>query len=141
MNPIGKIAKEIGEEVAEKLSKKPVSVDSLVKKVRSNLSDDLRKPQYKNSNCDSSGHCYVASEAVYHILGGKNSGLKPMNIKHEGVSHWFLKDSKGNIIDPTKDQFKTIVPYEKAKGKGFLTKNPSKRAKKLINKIEGNNNG
>jgi hypothetical protein len=36
------------------------------------------------------------------------------------------------IIDPTVRQFRTVPDYTKAKGCGFLTKKPSKRAKALM---------
>lgn len=105
---------------------------SITGKVRSVLTDDLRNAPYKGSCNPMSGHCYVASEALYHAMGGKAAGLKPMYVKHEGSPHWFLKTKDGKIIDPTADQFKTPVPYHEAKGKGFLTKEPSKRARVVL---------
>ena len=81
------------------------------------------------------GPCYPASEAIFHLMGGKNQGLTPMQIIHEGISHWYLKWEIENeifYIDPTSSQFNTPVPYEQGKGKGFLTKEPSKRSKKFI---------
>lgn len=81
------------------------------------------------------GNCYVASEALYHLLGGKTAGWTPMTIKYEGDTHWFLKHSSGLILDPTVSQFKEPPPYEKARGRGFLTKAPSKRAQGLMEKI------
>lgn len=90
------------------------------------MTDDLLKGNF-------SGHCYVASECYFHLV---NEPLKPMNIQHEGVSHWFLKNTEnGEIIDITFDQFKTGVPYNQARGRGFLTKKPSKRCQKLIDRI------
>lgn len=74
------------------------------------------------------GNCYVTSEALYHLLGGKESGWKPMNMKHEGESHWFLKHKSGLILDATASQFKKKPDYQKARGRGFLTKQPSLRA-------------
>lgn len=109
--------------------------DRLVGKVRSVLTDDLRKAPYKGSCNPMTGHCYVASEALYHALGGKEAGWTPHNITHEGSPHWFLKHKDGAIIDPTADQFKTPVPYEKARGKGFLTRQPSKRAQEVLRRI------
>ena len=41
----------------------------------------------------------------------------------------------GENIDLTSSQFKSPVPYEKAIGKGFLTKQPSKRAQELIHRV------
>lgn len=106
----------------------------------SNLTDDLLNKKYRQLKGNSivpftTGHCYVASEVAYHLLGGKEEGWIPQCIKHEGVSHWFLKHKSGYILDLTYSQFKRPVPYQHARGTGFLTKQPSKRAKKLIDRI------
>lgn len=81
------------------------------------------------------GNCYVTSEAVYHLLGGKAGGWKPMRIYHERTTHWFLKHESGLILDLTWGQFKRMPKYEKAVGSGFLTKQPSKRARELIQRL------
>ena len=78
------------------------------------------------------GNCYVTCEALYHLLGGKKSGWKPMHMRHEGDSHWFLKHESGIVMDPTVRQFKNSPNYSKARGRGFLTKEPSKRAVKMM---------
>lgn len=111
--------------------------DDLVKRIQDNLSDDLRHKQYQGNANPHAGHCYVASEAYYHMAGGKNAGLKPMFIHHEGEPHWFIRDSQGKNIDLTSSQFKTPVPYDEARGKGFLTDHPSARAQTLINRVNG----
>lgn len=108
---------------------------ALINQLRSNLTPDLLHPKYRDGSNLSAGHCYVASEALYHLLGGKASQMKPMQISHEGKSHWFLIDIAGTVYDITADQFKTPVPYEKARGRGFLTRNPSKRALKLMGTV------
>jgi hypothetical protein len=108
-----------------------------------NLTDDLLTKQYqrlKQSNPsipNTTGHCYVASETAFHLLGGKKEGWTPQYIKHLGCPHWFLKHTSGVILDLTNSQFKTSVDYDKARGTGFLTKQPSKRAKTLIARISG----
>src|SRR5271168_2915320 len=84
------------------------------------------------------GNCYTVCEALYHLMGGKAAGLTPMVMHHEGGTHWFLKHTSGFlnsqvIIDPTVSQFKSKPDYSLARGCGFLTKQPSKRAKKLMN--------
>jgi len=89
------------------------------------------------------GNCYVACEALYHLLGGKASGWIPINMRHEGVSHWALRRSFGPgsgvwnilVLDPTISQFKTKPNYHRARGRGFLTKNPSRRARELMDRI------
>jgi ADP-ribose pyrophosphatase YjhB (NUDIX family) len=109
----------------------------LVHAVQTSLSDDLRKPQYRGHENCLAGHCYVASEALYHLLGGAESGWVPQNIQHEGGPHWYLKHKiSGTILDPTASQFKTKVPYENGRGKGFLTKQPSKRTQVVLDRIK-----
>ena len=81
------------------------------------------------------GNCYAASEALYHILGGKAAGWKPMVVPYKGDNHWFLKHTSGMILDPSVEQFDrrpSKATYKKAKGCGFLTKKPSNRAKEVI---------
>lgn len=79
------------------------------------------------------GNCYVTCEALYHLMGGKEAGWVPKTVRHEGDTHWFLVHKKsGVVVDPTSSQFKRPVPYEKARGRGFLTLAPSKRARALM---------
>ena len=78
------------------------------------------------------GNCYVTSEAAFHLLGGKEAGWIPMRMHHEGDTHWFIKHKSGFILDLTAKQFKTPPDYSLAVGSGFLTREPSKRAKKMI---------
>lgn len=113
--------------------------DQTVDEVRDFLSqrDDLRKPKYRGNPNPYAGHCYVATEALYYLLGGEEEGWHPMFIKHEEEPHWFLQNDDGTIIDPTAEQFETPVPYEKAVGKGFLTNYPSARAQQVIDGISG----
>lgn len=106
-----------------------------------NLTDDLLTARYRRAKKGlkfpkTYGHCYVASEAAYYLLGGKEEGWKPMHMTHLGASHWFLRHESGFILDLTGDQFGMTLDYSKARGTGFLTKEPSKRAKKLLIRIK-----
>lgn len=96
--------------------------------IKRNLTPDLLKSGY-------SGHCYVASEAYYHIVG-KHDGFRPKCMKINGVTHWWLQRGS-NIIDLTSDQFNFQPNYwsDSARGRGFLTKGPSKRARVLIDRV------
>lgn len=110
-------------------------MDIVVRAVRELLTDDLRKPRYRGDH-PTRGHCYVASEALYHLLGGRTHGWKPMYIKHEGEPHWFLVNViTGQVLDATADQFETTPEYGRAKGIGFLTRQPSKRAQKILDTL------
>jgi hypothetical protein len=66
------------------------------------------------------GHCYVASQALYSLLGAKGGGYSPLCMQHEGGSHWaILREKDGAILDPTVAQFKTTPDYSKGVRKGY----------------------
>lgn len=81
------------------------------------------------------GPCYIASEAFYHLAGGKLAGYKPVQGTSGGISHWWVEDVEGCIYDATAYQFNQPFDYQCGRGRGFLTKLPSKRAMKLIEKM------
>ena len=81
------------------------------------------------------GNCYVTSEALYHLLGGKGAGWTPFRLRVRGDTHWFLRHKSGIILDATASQFRKRPNYEKARGSGFLTKKPSKRAVELMRRM------
>lgn len=78
------------------------------------------------------GNCYVTSEALYHALGGRSAGWTPQVMRVGGDTHWFLKHESGLIVDPTRRQFRKQPDYTRARGTGFLTKRPSKRARAML---------
>lgn len=79
------------------------------------------------------GQCYVASEALFHLLGGPSGEYKPAFVRHEGGPHWFLvSDKSGDVLDATASQFESVAPYELAVRKGFLTREPSRRARVVM---------
>lgn len=109
--------------------------EALVDSVRNNLTPDLLKPQFRDTDFPT-GHCYVASEAIYHLLG-PDSGFYPVRLRMpDGVVHWWLANSDGDVLDPTHDQFSHPVPYNQGKPGGFLTKEPSKRAQEVIRRVK-----
>jgi hypothetical protein len=107
--------------------------------VRRHLTPDLLKPKYRKrveSGCDvRTGHCYAASEAFYHLVGGRDAGYKPMFVVHENEPHWWVQGPDRKVWDLTAEQFEKPVPYERGKGKGFLTRDPSKRAAEIIRRV------
>ena len=109
------------------------AITALTEAVQKVLTDDLRREPWKGSDSPLAGHCYVASEALYH-LSGKN--LLPHHMTWEGASHWFLKTKTGEIVDPTASQFKHAPDYSLGRGKGFLTKQPSKRCAEVLRRVE-----
>lgn len=119
-------------------------MDDLAKTIVRNLTDDLRKPEYRGHPNILFGQCYVASEVFFHLSGGKEACLTPMRVKHEGTTHWWVrrliqewgKNKLYQDIDLTAAQFETKPPYYKGIATGFLTKNPSKRAQELILRVQ-----
>ena len=86
------------------------------------------------------GNCYVTSEALYHLLGGKTAGWVPVRARVRGKTHWWLMNRDlGFILDATLKQFTTWKEqrafYLKGRAGGFLTRKPSKRAKALMEKM------
>jgi len=101
----------------------------------------IAKDKYLKGRHITWGHCYVTSEALYHLIG-KDYGWFPHVIRMgSGGTHWFLKQMSkgvgyGNIIDPTVGQFGGFIPdYSLGRPCMFLTKNPSKRCQILIDNI------
>lgn len=107
---------------------------NLVRIVMSQLHEGLRKPYYRGSTNPYAGYCYIVAEAIYHLTGAKRSKWRPYQLKHEGVSHWFLRTKfiGGKVLDPTVLQFKTRPNYLNARERAFLTSRPSKRAQFII---------
>lgn len=82
------------------------------------------------------GNCYVTSEAAYHLLGGKEAGWVPMRVHHEGSTHWYIENrDTGQRVDLTAAQFNLSPPYDEAVGCGFLTKEPSRRAREMMERM------
>lgn len=84
------------------------------------------------------GNCYVATEALYHILGGVHSPWRPQVMRFKGNTHWFLKHKETcQVLDPSRLQFEgeEQPDYSQGRGCGFLTRQPSKRARSLIRQM------
>jgi hypothetical protein len=123
------------------------SVDTFAKAIRAALTDELLDSKYKEAKLGRKrrpyeGHCAVATQAMYFLLGGKDSGYEPKQINHEGSSHWFLLAPDKTPLDLTAEQFKTPVPYHLAVGRGFSTGRqghdtppPPKRAKIVMERV------
>jgi hypothetical protein len=57
----------------------------LIHKIQSVLTPDLLKGIWsKKFENPLAGHCYIATEALYWILGGPSSDFKPYVLKHIG---------------------------------------------------------
>jgi len=138
----------------------PRKVSDVIGKVVSVLTRDLLSPRYAADLPDNAhpttGHCSVAAEAVYFMLGGTCAGLVAMVARdHDGTTHWWLvHKASGTIIDPTRPQYDSVgdcPPYERGvpgmpcgfQGQrrnqdsrfGF-GRDPGKRAAEVIRRVE-----
>lgn len=110
----------------------------VARRIQAVLSPDLLSRDYRHCADEhpQAGHCYAATEAAFHCLGGAEAGWAPYVARdEEGGTHWWLRHRSGLIFDVTKAQFTALgqqPPYAAGKGKGFLTARPSKRARLII---------
>lgn len=120
-------------------------MDEVVTRVQAALTDDLLSPKWRRlrTRHPHSGHCYVAAEACFHLLGGKSAGWTPCVLTHQlwpagldaGETHWFLRRGS-EVCDPTAGQFEVEIRYDLGRGSGFLTREPSRRARQVIRRAE-----
>lgn len=116
----------------------------------------LRRHFWRGQENPWAGHCYIACEVVYHLAGGRESGLVAHYISNEdGSTHWYLvmrrlhvynpTDSYGKsywlngadeIIDPTVEQFDSTPNYSIGVGCGFCDKKMTRRAQKLAEALD-----
>ncbi len=88
------------------------------------------KPEYRalheNGSCDPmTGHCFNATNAFWHLMGGTEGPYRPQHVRHEDGSHWFLFDARdGSYVDLTASQFKKAPPYHLGRGAGMRGSKP-----------------
>lgn len=102
---------------------------------------ELLRPEYKEKVRKGAhpitGHCYVACEALYHLLPGT---FIVYWTRVGEDTHWFLTDTHGNVIDPTIHQFPQDTWFhlhDNPTRGGFLTKEPSKRTRVIMEEVNG----
>lgn len=93
---------------------------------------ELLKAKYRRAQDrhPMAGHCYVASEALFHLR--PDLELHPVTMRVGDAVHWWLVDDQGNEFDVTREQFRDTVSEFKGTRRGFLTKKPSRRAQQVI---------
>lgn len=124
--------------------RRDMTVEVLIATLQSALTPALLQPRYRMRNGlnPMHGHCYVASEALRHLLREFFPSLvmKPCRARdEEGIVHWWLVDEVGKILDATADQYRhegREPPYQAGRRAAFLTSRPSKRARVVIALVE-----
>jgi hypothetical protein len=114
----------------------------LLKRIQGALSIDLLHGDYPSSQDQlyfaCLGHCYVASEAAYHLIG-RHTGFVPYTRRNDdGTTHWWLYNERTKqVLDPSEPQLDgERYPYGEGHRQAFLTKRPSRRAAELIRRVK-----
>lgn len=122
----------------------PVRIQRIFDAVRANLTPDLLQAQYQGGAHPLSGHCFVATQALYHLLDGKRTGWERAHVKVGADTHWFLRHKKtGVVLDPTAEQFPERPDYDKAVARpgpvgppDYDPEKPTQRAQALIDRVK-----
>lgn len=97
----------------------------------------LKNPEeYADNDHPLAGHCYVATEAFFHLTGGYGSWFVE-RLSVGDVTHWYLRDrdDPSVVVDLTESQFDVDVDHSSGVKTGFLTSDPSKRTQKVLEKV------
>lgn len=141
-----------------------IALVPVLQSIEKNLSRDLLSRAWAKMVAPDappvSGHCAVAAEALYHLLGGAQAGLMPCVCKYHWTddgavvpgrgqyaksdeTHWWIRLPRkgvrgaGRVVDPTAAQYNQPFPYDKGTGRHFMAPHggPSKRAAILIARV------
>jgi hypothetical protein len=102
------------------------------------LTDELAQDQYRNGRGRYDGFAYVAAEAYFHLAGGYDAGLAPMQLKYRGKSHWWLLHPSGRVIDLALGPRETSsFPYHRGKRRPFryTPAGISRRARTVVERV------
>jgi hypothetical protein len=117
---------------------RPAPADKLKREVQAVLTDELAQDQYRSGFGKFDGFAYVAAEAYFHLAGGWDTGLRPMQLKYRGKSHWWLVDSSGRVIDLTLGPRETSsFPYQRGTRRPFryTPAGISRRAQTVVERV------
>lgn len=115
--------------------------DALKRAIQAVLREDdgsLSNPRYAGGPGRYDGYGYVAAEAYFHLAGGREAGLRPMQLLHRGTSRWWLLDAKGRVIDLALGRGeRPDFPYERGKARPFrgTTAGISNGAKAIVDAV------
>jgi hypothetical protein len=103
--------------------------DKLKREIQAVLTDDVDAGQ---------GFAYVAAEAYFHLAGGYDAGLHPVQLKYRGKSHWWLVDPDGRVIDLVLGPRETSrFPYHRGQRRPFryTPAGISRRAQTIVERV------
>ena len=129
-----------GKRKASQRPKRRSTQDHTIRRIQGALSLDLLHRDYAPDDDDyvaaCTGHCYVATEAAYHLFGRQAGYVSYVYKQADGTTHWWLcNEDTDDILDPTKPQLSHRFDYDQGHRRRFRTERPSKRAKELIRRV------
>lgn len=120
-------------------------MDRLRRAIQSALTPDLLSREQRAmigpGDHPTKGHCAVACEAAWHLLGGPSSPWKPVVLPRRVLGHtthwWLVHRETGEVFDPTSEQFPGGIAYGLGRGCGFQGRPgvPSRRARVVIDRV------
>ena len=112
--------------------------DKLKREIQAVLTDELRSTEHRTGHGRYDGFAYVAAEAYFHLAGGYEADLQPMQLKHRVKSHWWLVDSEGRVIDLTlAPRENSSFPYRRGRRRPFryTPAGISRRARTIVERV------
>jgi hypothetical protein len=112
--------------------------DKLKREVQAALTGELAQDQHRSGFGRFDGFAYVAAESYFHLAGGYDAGLHPMQLKRRGKSHWWLVDRDGRVIDLTLGpRESSSFPYRRGKRRPFryTPAGVSRRAQTIVERV------
>jgi hypothetical protein len=112
--------------------------DELKREIQAVLTDERAQDQYRSGFGSFDGFAYVGAEAYFHLAGGYDAGLHPMQLKRRGKSHWWLVDADGRVIDLTlAARESSTFPYHRGQRRPFryTPAGISRRAQTIVERI------
>jgi hypothetical protein len=112
--------------------------DSLKREVQKALGEEAVDDRYRSGFGRYDGFAYVGAEAYFHLAGGYDAGLQPMQLKYRGKSHWWLLDPSGRVIDLTLASRETSTfPYHRGNRRTFryTPAGISRRAQAIVERV------
>ena len=79
------------------------------------------------------------SGAYFHLAGGYDGGLHPIQLKRRSKSHWWLVDGEGRVIDLTLGpRESSSFPYHRGKRRPFrhTPAGVSRRAQTIVERVK-----
>ncbi len=94
--------------------------DALKRQIQAALDPGLADKRYRSGHGRFDGLGYVGAEAYFHLAGGDEAGLRPMQLTYRGKSHWWLMDSADRVIDLALAPRETSsFPYHRGRARRF----------------------